>query len=88
MSTEELRHEPGTPTPRRPPGGGWMQPIGRPEGRDTFMLAAAEFHARAAALFEATGRRELAELARRRESEARRRIEERRAGRVRRTVRG
>lgn len=39
---------------------------------DTYFLAAAEFHAQAAALFEAAGHREFAALARRRE--ARRRV--------------
>ena len=55
-----------------------MQPAAQAGGGDTFLLAAAELHAKAAALFEATGRRELAAHARRRERDARRRIEERR----------
>ena len=43
--------------------------------RDAYFLAAAEFHARAATLFEAEGHRAFAALARRREAEARRRAE-------------
>lgn len=46
---------------------------------DAFFLAAADFHAQAAALFETVGHRQFATLARRREAEARRRAHERAA---------
>jgi hypothetical protein len=42
-----------------------------PRNPDSYFLAAADFHAQAASVFEATGQRALAGLARRHEAEAR-----------------
>ena len=53
------------------------QPKREDRAPNTYFLAAAEFHAQAAAIFEAAGHRELAALARRREATGRRRAHER-----------